>query len=503
MKSKTQTHAERWGLFELALEGTDEGNPYKECLLTAIFRHRERTVDITGFYDGNGVYRIRFMPDTEGEWTYKTASNYPELDGITGRLTCGAPAAGNRGPVRIRNRYGFMYEDGTVYHAFGTTCYAWIHLNEHLQERTLRTLASAPFNKIRMCVFPKHYSFNSEEPVYFPFVRTEAGEIDFSRFDPRFFANLEHRILQLQRLDIEADLILFHPYDKGRWGFDSMDRETDDFYLRYVLARLSAFRNVWWSLANEYDFMKGKHTEDWDRLFQIVQQEDPYDHLRSIHNGTRMYDPGSVVMYDHGKPWVTHCSIQHWDVTLTAVWHDLYKKPIVIDECCYEGNIPQRWGNITGEEMTRRFWDGVTRGGYVTHGETFLHPEDVIWWAKGGELHGESPRRIAFLRSIINGAPADCEPIPAVYDVPTIGVEGEYYLQYFGLHVPAYRMIELPDTAEYSLEIIDTWNMTISDVPGKVSGKFRLDLPGKPYQAVRTRKITSDINNNPICHKQH
>ena len=25
---------------------------------------------------------------------------------------------------------------------------------------------------------------------------------------------------RLNRLGIEADLILFHPYDKGRWGFD-------------------------------------------------------------------------------------------------------------------------------------------------------------------------------------------------------------------------------------------------------------------------------------------
>ena len=31
---------------------------------------------------------------------------------------------------------------------------------------------------------------------------------------------------------------------------------VDDRYLRYVVARLAAYRNVWWSLANEYDFRK-------------------------------------------------------------------------------------------------------------------------------------------------------------------------------------------------------------------------------------------------------
>ena len=40
-----------------------------------------------------------------------------------------------------------------------------------------------------------------------------------------------------------------------------MTKEQDDFYWNYVIARFSAYRNVWWSLANEYDLMKNKTTE--------------------------------------------------------------------------------------------------------------------------------------------------------------------------------------------------------------------------------------------------
>ena len=40
-----------------------------------------------------------------------------------------------------------------------------------------------------------------------------------------------------------------------------------------------------------------------------------------------------------------------------------------------EGNIPQGWGNITGEEMVRRFWEGTVQGGYVGHGDTFLYAD--------------------------------------------------------------------------------------------------------------------------------
>ena len=56
-------------------------------------------------------------------------------------------------------------------------------------------------------------------------------------------------------------------------------------------------------MANEFDFMKEKKPADWDRYFHIVQSADPYDHLRSIHNGR--------IIYDHNKPWVTHASIQN------------------------------------------------------------------------------------------------------------------------------------------------------------------------------------------------
>ena len=45
-----------------------------------------------------------------------------------------------------------------------------------------------------------------------------------------------------------------------------------------------------------------------------------------------------------------------------------------------------------------RFWLTVTRGGYAGHGECYAHPEDLIWWAKGGDLRGESWKRIGFLR---------------------------------------------------------------------------------------------------------
>ncbi|MHC4537033.1 MAG: DUF5060 domain-containing protein, partial [Planctomycetota bacterium] len=261
---------EQWDIFELALKGPEGGNPFIDVKLSAEFRQRGRAFKPEGFYDGNGTYRIRFMPDSPGKWTYVTKSNRRELNGKKGRFTCVKPSPDNHGPVGVYKTWHFAYADGTPYFQIGTTCYAWAHQGNAMEEQTLATLKEAPFNKMRMCVFPKSYSYNKNEPEFYPFEGQPLKDWDYSRFNPEFFRHFEKRINDLRDLGIEADLILFHPYD--RWGYKDMNSETDDRYLRYVVARMAAYRNVWWSFANEFDLMKSKKMEDWDRFFQIVQK---------------------------------------------------------------------------------------------------------------------------------------------------------------------------------------------------------------------------------------
>lgn len=488
MQQQSSTEAvEQWGIFELALSGPIEGNPFLDVELTAQFSHGDRTVDVNGFYDGADVYRVRFMPDTLGEWRYRTQSNAAALDGAQGVFTCSAPAAGNYGPVRVVDTFHFAYADGTPYFQVGTTCYVWNHQGAAREQQTLATLKTAPFNKLRMCVFPKSYVYNQNEPEYYPFEGEPLADWDYTRFNPAFFQHLEQRIADLMALGIEADLILFHPYD--RWNFAVMDAETDDRYLRYIVARLAAYRNVWWSMANEFDLMEAKSDADWDRFFQIVQQNDPYQHLRSVHNCRRWYD--------HTQPWVTHASIQAHNVEEATEWRERYQKPVVIDECRYEGNIPNMWGNITAPEMVRLFWEGTLRGGYVGHGETYLHPDDVLWWSHGGELHGDSPARIAFYKAILSGFALDeFMPVPSTdvlrewHRYACLARGGAQYLVYFGGSQPGCVGFRFAQGTRYRVTIIDTWEMTATKLEQPITGDDTVKLPTKPYIALVCEKIS-------------
>lgn len=503
---------ERWDRFEITLPGPDAGNPFDEINLSADFTNGKENVKVNGFYDGNGKYKLRFMPETAGEWKFKTTSNSKVLNGKTGKFLCVEATGNNHGPVKVADTYHFKYADGKRYYPFGTTLYAWTHQPQALEEITLKTLEKAPFNKVRMCVFPKFYSGVENEPEFYPFVKKEEtkrenGKIkfvwDFSKFDPVFFQHMEKRIDDLKNLGVEADVIIFHPYDKGHWGFDSLGKEHDLRYIKYLTARLSSFRNVWWSMANEFDYIKTKPREVWEFYTKAVVKNDPYKHLCSIHNGS--------VYYDNWKPEFTHVSIQNGstveDFGRATLLRDVFFRPMLYDEVCYEGDLPQRWGHLSGEEMTSAFWQGVIAGTYVTHGETYKNNGDTIFWAKGGKLIGSSPARIGFLRKILEEAPGPIALADVWKDHKTATADSSYYLIYFGKEMKEEWEFSLPKKGgpaagkKFQVELIDTWDMTVRKLPEvfeiakpeeyRIFDKNRkkIRLPMKPYLALRITEI--------------
>ncbi len=182
----------------------------------------------------------------------------------------------------------------------------------------------------------------------------------------------------------------------------------------------------------------------------------------------------------------------------------------------YEGDIIQCWGSITAEAMVDRFWMTVMKGGYAGHGETYSHPQDLLWWAKGGELRGQSAERIAFLRKIVEEdvthglTPA--EEVDGLKAWRSLGMarDGDVTYIYFGEHRPVIWSLGLPvEDGDWEVDVIDTWNMTITPakrvpapvpvaikhaertVGGKADAAFGIELPGKPRLCVRVRPASN------------
>jgi hypothetical protein len=158
---------------------------------------------------------------------------------------------------------------------------------------------------------------------------------------------------------------------------------------------------------------------------------------------------------------------------------------VVVDECGYEGDLAYDWGNLTAEELVRRFWEGAVRGGYVGHGETYWDAEDRIWWSKGGELIGTSPARIGFLADVVAASPTGVlEPMPSDFDGLWAGVSDRYMINYLGLGRPRERHVLLPP-GRWHVDVLDTWDCTIDRLPGAYETFVLVPLPAKPYQAIR------------------
>ncbi|MDP4209363.1 MAG: DUF5060 domain-containing protein [Bacteroidota bacterium] len=514
-----QQKIEQWNRLELTLNHPFTGNGYKDVHLEATFTGPDTSYVVSGFYDGNNTFKIRFMPQKIGTWKYTTTSNVAELSNQKGKFECIKASANNHGIIHVSDTYNFKYADGKQYYPFGTTAYVWTHMGKELQEITLNSLKNSGFNKLRMCVFPKNYDLVKEEPEIYPFAIKEISkdannnEIkvwNFDQFNPEFFRRLEKRIDDLNQLGIEADLILFHPYDKGRWGFDSMPSDVNIRYIKYLTARISSFRNVWWSLANEWDYVKSKSHADWDLIAQTVVKSDPYRHLCSIHGATATY-------YEYWKPEFTHVSVQDESPVQSsgaaAMLRNVYHKPILCDEVGYEGNLKARWGRYSPEEMTHLIWNGVIGGAYVTHGECYMNKDatDTIFWAKGGEFKGTSWKRIAFLRKIVEECPAPLSLADVGRDNITASAGAGYYIIYFGKQMNDSWLFNLPAKngsfsklkagTRFKVDIIDTWDMTIQSCPlifeTAAENDYRLfdknlkkvRIPLKPYIALRITEV--------------
>ena len=82
-------------------------------------------------------------------------------------------------------------------------------------------------------------------------------------------------------------------------------------------------------------------------------------------------------------------------------------------------------------------------------------------------------------------------PYPLSWDctcaVPQEDGHGLYFLIYFSFMRPSFREFRFDDETPLRVEVIYTWEGTVRDA-GVHCGKFMIELPGKPYMALRIRQ---------------
>ena len=68
----------KYDIIEITIQGPSEGNPFREQWIRGTFTGAQEKITVNGFYDGGGVYIVRFMPSFEGEYSCTIETSFGE-----------------------------------------------------------------------------------------------------------------------------------------------------------------------------------------------------------------------------------------------------------------------------------------------------------------------------------------------------------------------------------------------------------------------------------------
>ncbi len=380
----------KWKPYDFSFKSNySHENPFMVNFYASVKGPNNIEFELPGFYDGNGTWKIRISPTTEGEWSFVTHSDDPELNEKEISFLCVPNNDPNiHGGLLIdkEHPYHFIFEDGTRYFMMGYECdWLWA-LDINTLEKFLDKIASYGFNNIILNAYAHDTGWckgkTSEKdygpPPMYAWEGTNEKPIH-DRFNLDYWQHYDKVIESLYKRNITAH-IMIKVYNK-MVNWPSKGSHEDDMYFRWIISRYSAFPNVIWDFSKEANNEKDLDYKI-DRLM-FIKKNDPYRRLVTNHDDKAVYDSSA-----YNKILDFRSDQQHSD------WHEKiisHRKqnvwPVVNVEFGYEhgpkGIDDKTYGVVQiPEEVCRRAWEICLAGGYIVYYYTYtawdvIYPEDT------------------------------------------------------------------------------------------------------------------------------
>jgi len=376
-----------WEVFEITLKSTAQAqNPYVEFLktgdqpfLTATFtgtdgRSQGKIIKVPGFWDGENTWKIRFAPPIDGTWKYETVSQDRKMNRKKGSITVSGwtEEEKNINPARRgfmvvngsdprKGRY-FTYTDGTPVLWIADTWWDWTN------------------SRIRFGSFKKLADTRAEQGYNIGqlFFAGNGWGRESSLLDPSFREPKLEQIRKIEEMIRYANSKGITVWIHAWWSRENIDKSIGDENIirwwRYVVHRLHAF-NVIWVLAGEYNMNNygGFPLSFWNRVGDIIKDEDPYDRITGAHPTPPMWSGGaeapqwSTAEAVHNQKWLDYNQSQtghaRWcNELIPEIISRAYRmapaKPAVVTEPWYEFIE----GNPTAMDIRFAAWSSVMSG---------------------------------------------------------------------------------------------------------------------------------------------
>ncbi len=306
---KNLTTAKIWSKFEIQFSSskTYENPIYDVQDFTVVFHApsgREKVV--RGFWDGETNWKVRFMPDEIGEWTWKTVCADKENSGLNkvdGSFKCVENDTGEalfqRGAIwHEAGKYYLSYNDGTPF--FWLACTAWngaLKSNDEEWQYYLNQRKQNNYNTIQLVTTEWRGCNKNAEGLT---AVEGAGHI---KIHPEFFKRIDKKIDEANEKGLLVSPVILWalPFGEGRElspGY-SLPLEEAVLLAKYIVARYQG-NHVVWTLGGD-----GKYYDDQELKWKEIG--------RRVFNNI---DHAPVTLHPHGRSFVGNLFAQE-------DWYDL------------------------------------------------------------------------------------------------------------------------------------------------------------------------------------
>jgi hypothetical protein len=267
-----------WHKYEIPFASDREyENPiYDVSTFSVVFTSatgREKTVN--GFWDGGKTWKVRFLPDETGEWSWESICSDREnsgLHGLTGRFSCVRGMEDleiyRRGSIRhIPGKYFLTYDDGTPFFWMG--CTAWNGAMKSTGadwDTYLRHRKERHYNLIQFVTTQWRGGDSNRDG---DLAYTGSGRIEIH---PRFFQKMDEKVDRINELGLVAAPVLLWalPFGDGRHLSPGYHLPVEEAVLlaSYIVARYQG-NQVIWVLGGDGRYF-GEFEDRWKAIGQKV-----------------------------------------------------------------------------------------------------------------------------------------------------------------------------------------------------------------------------------------
>ncbi|MBN1184455.1 MAG: DUF5060 domain-containing protein [Bacteroidales bacterium] len=337
------------------------------------------TTDFYGFFDGDGngggnlttgnIWKLRFMPDTVGQWIY----SWSWSDTTTGGQDTFLCVTENAGKGILR-----AYENNPRWLAYNGTEPVWIksyYESGHgaiaqdfdwIKQNVYQPLIDEGYNHLMvnwllsLCCYNQFYHDGPAQSTTDLTLYTSGQASSTMRLD--VWKLMEQNVAWLNEHNI--GLFMFLGLNGGRNGgpdWTILSEAEKDFYIRYVVARLAPYANIaGWNYTWEVE----GNTENGELgCMRLIQKYDVFDHLRGYQDEKPKYN-------EFHRPEYNFAGVENHRIHSDNREPQYWAEPWTHHWACLMGYVPGKpVYMVEGNALWRRYWRSkifTETGKYVT-----------------------------------------------------------------------------------------------------------------------------------------